>query len=205
MDYLKHIGSTATIRSATWGPLLVESQTFTDASDGDLVIIVGDPKKHEAPLVRIHSVCVFAEVFDSAMCDCMDQLFAAMSQISKEGCGVLFYLRMDGRGVGLASKVAATALEVGGMDTFDSRVHLGVPPDARSYEKIGEYLAKRGFHKVRMMTNNPAKVAGVKGQGIDVEIVPLEIKSSDPDIIKLYKAKAEKFGHLLKGDVLETG
>src|SRR4030066_541725 len=96
-------------------------------------------------LVRIHSECVFAEAFDSALCDCGDQLHMALSMIKNEGHGLLFYLRLDGRGIGLSAKVMATSLEVNGGDTYESRVQLNLSPEARSFDIIGKYLNERGF------------------------------------------------------------
>lgn len=196
MNYLeKFLGSRATITSRTWGELTVEAASFTPASDGDLVVIIGDPFRQEIPLVRIHSECVFAEVFDSDLCDCADQLKLAMNQLIHNKHGLLFYLRFDGRGAGLAAKVKATALEIQGVDTYESRVHIGVPPEGRDFKKIGEYLKQHGFSKIRLLTNNPIKGENLNQVGLIVDYEPLIVENPSEKVRKLYKTKAEKFNH----------
>lgn len=195
MNYKHFIGAKATFSSHTWGELTVESQSFTAAIDGDLIVSIGQPETVDAPLVRIHSECVFAEAFDSALCDCSDQLHMALSIIKKEGHGLLFYLRLDGRGVGLSAKVRATALEVQGMDTYESRIHLNLSPEARSFEIIGKYLSEHGFKRVRLLTNNPLKVEGLRHSGIVVDTLPLVVPSDNPHVHRLYETKARRFGH----------
>lgn len=196
-EYKRFIGSKAEFPSRTWGSLKVESAEFTDAIDGDLIVSIGDSASQEIPLVRIHSECVFAEVFDSALCDCSDQLHMALATIRQEGHGTMFYLRMDGRGAGLAAKVCATALEMAGEDTYDSRVKIGVPTDGRSFESIGKYLLGIGVTKIRLLTNNPAKVADLEKVGIEVVPTPLKVDNPDKRIEHLYATKAAKFGHAL--------
>lgn len=194
-NFKEHIGSKTRLPSRTWGELTVESQSFTEAIDGDLVVSIGEPINQAAPLVRIHSECVFAEAFDSALCDCADQLHIALSAIKSEGHGLLFYLRLDGRGVGLSAKVKATSLEMDGIDTFQSRTLLNLPPECRSFDAIGKYLAERGFKRVRLLTNNPLKTEGLAQAGIVVEAVPLIVPSDNPYIKRLYETKARCFGH----------
>src|SRR5258708_187373 len=116
VDYKRFLGSTAQFDSRRWGRITTESVTFTDAIDGDLAVYFGQPFTTPDPLVRIHSECVFAEVLDSDLCDCADELRMALELLSREGNGILLYLRLDGRGAGLAAKVKATALEVEGLD-----------------------------------------------------------------------------------------
>ncbi|WP_083928545.1 GTP cyclohydrolase II RibA [Marinobacterium rhizophilum] len=195
--YKNFLGERATIPSRVWGEITVESVELTDAVDGDLVLLKGDPFSAEAPLVRIHSECVFAEAFDSALCDCADQMHMALSEICKEGCGILFYLRIDGRGAGLSAKVKATALEVEGMDTHDSRISIGVSPDNRSFQKVAEYLVRNSVRKVRLLTNNPDKANGLKEFGIEVETASLRVPNPSDEVASLYRTKAEKFGHLI--------
>lgn len=198
MDYLKgFLGSKAIISSRTWGPLTVEAVSFSPAIDGDLLVQVGEPWEHPNPLVRIHSECIFGEAFDSALCDCADQLKLAMARITLEGCGMLFYLRLDGRGAGLAAKVKATAYEVDGMDTHESRIHVGVPPESRNFESIGNFLVARGISQVRLLTNNPDKVKGLEQAGIRVSRESLLVKEPSDEVRKLYETKAEKFGHTI--------
>jgi len=198
-DFLRHVGARAELASKTWGRLTFESASFTEAIDGDLVIHVGDPLPPNVPLVRIHSVCVFSEVFGSDFCDCGEQLNMAMERMMAEKAGLLFYLRMEGRGVGLCAKVAATVLEVKGTDTYQSRLAIGVDPDSRSYRGIGRYLARAGYDRVRLLTNNPAKVAEVAAEGVIVLQEGLSVDNPNQAIQDLYQTKVNKFGHSIPG------
>lgn len=193
--YKKFIGERATFESRVWGEITVESAEFTDAIDGDLVLIKGDPFNAPSPLIRIHSECVFAEAFDSALCDCADQMHMALAQICAEKCGILFYLRIDGRGAGLSAKVKATSLEVAGADTHESRLAIGVPPESRDFQEIGKYLKEHGINKVRLLTNNPDKANALLSEGIEVEAFKIQVPSPSEKVASLYKTKAEKFGH----------
>ena len=198
MDFLENfLGSQATINSRTWGKLTIESVSFTPATDGDLVVIIGQPFEQEKPLIRIHSECVFAEVFDSDLCDCADQFKLAMKRLTDNEHGLLFYLRFDGRGAGLAAKVKATALEVAGMDTYDSRVHIGVAPEGRDFGNIGEYLKNHGVNKARLLTNNPIKGKALEQVGLTLEYEPLIVDNPNENVRKLYSTKAEKFNHTI--------
>jgi GTP cyclohydrolase II len=202
MDYLKRfIGSKATFPSRAWGLLTVESASFTPATDGDLIVIVGNPFGQPQPLVRIHSECVFSEVFQSELCDCAEQLHLAMGRLTQEGHGLLFYLRFDGRGEGLAAKVQATALEVSGIDTYESRLRIGVHPDSRRYSAIGAYLVERGVHSVRLLTNNPRKAQDVEDAGLAVATEPLYVSDPNAHVRKLYRSKSKRFMHSLPDDV----
>jgi GTP cyclohydrolase II len=198
-DYLRYVGARAQLTSNAWGSLTFESASFTEAIDGDLVVRVGDPAPPNVPLVRIHSVCVFSEVFGSDFCDCREQLDLAMERMVAENSGLLFYLRMDGRGVGLCAKVAATAFEVDGMDTYHSRLAICVAPDARSYRGIGRYLARAGFRSVRLLTNNPTKVADLTAESVTVLPEGLSVGNPNSAIRDLYRTKVDKFGHHIPG------
>ncbi|MCC6925710.1 MAG: hypothetical protein IT549_07775 [Novosphingobium sp.] len=189
------VGEQATFRSRKWGKLTVISETFTDAIDGDLVVMVGNPTQSQSPLVRIHSECVFAEAFDSELCDCKDQLELALGRMQSAGAGILFYLRLDGRGIGLAAKVKATALEVEGIDTFESRRLIGEPPECRNFRSVGDYLKGKGFERIHLMTNNPEKIADVEAAGISVTPEPLYSNNASIHITRLYDTKRRKFGH----------
>jgi 3,4-dihydroxy 2-butanone 4-phosphate synthase/GTP cyclohydrolase II len=118
-----------------------------------------------------------------------------MTRLTSEGHGILFYLRFDGRGAGLAAKVKATALEVSGVDTYDSRVSIGVSPEARHFTAIGQYLIANGVTRVRLLTNNPLKVEELMGAGISVEGQPLLVEDPNEKVRQLYKTKATKFQH----------
>lgn len=203
MNFLSFLGSRATFRSKTWGEITVESQSFTAAVDGDLVIFIGKPIPNHSPLIRIHSECVFAEALDSSLCECGDQLHIALSRLKADGYGILFYLRLDGRGIGLSAKVAATALEVAGDDTYDSRIKLHLPPEARTFDGVGRYLSDRGFNSVRLLTNNPLKAEGLRRFGISVEMLPLIAPAMSREIKGLYATKALKFSHLIPGSIYQ--
>ena len=196
MDYLRFVGEQASFISRKWGKLTVESASFTPAADGDLVVYIGDFSDQERVNVRIHSECVFAEAFDSNFCDCADQLDIAM-QYLVENHGILFYLRFDGRGAGLSAKVKATALEVAGMDTYESRVKIGVEPEGRDFTNIGNFLIKKGIKKITLLTNSPNKINDLKKAGVDVVAKPLYIDHPNPNVQRLYETKIEKFGHLI--------
>lgn len=194
MNYLRFVGESATFNSKIWGNITAESASFTPASDGDLVVYIGDIKNQERVYVRIHSECVFAEAFNSDFCDCAEQFNMAMGKLVQTG-GILFYLRFDGRGAGLSAKVKATALEVQGTDTYQSRIEIGVPPEGRDFTKIGEYLINKGIKKITLLTNNPNKVNDLQKTGIDIETEPLFTLYPNQNIKKLYETKAKKFGH----------
>jgi GTP cyclohydrolase II len=204
IDYRKFVGSSAEFNSRRWGRVTAESVIFTDAIDGDLAIYFGSPFATPDPLVRIHSECVFAEAFDSDLCDCADQLRMALDRLQHEGHGILLYLRLDGRGAGLAAKVKATALEVAGADTYDSRVSIGVPPEGRDFSNIGEFLRTKGLRSVRLLTNNPVKIDGLANAGLNVTAVPLIAPRTGPNVRKLMKTKAQRFSHRIPETETET-
>jgi GTP cyclohydrolase II len=196
MNYLDgFVGSRASINSRTWGPLSIESVSFSQAIDGDLVINVGQPLQQPLPLVRIHSTCIFSEVLDSDFCDCAEQFHLAMDAIVREGHGILFYLRFEARGAGLAAKVKATALEISGLDTYDSRISVGVSPESRDFSPIGAYLLGRGIKKIRLLTNNPLKVDHLERTGLSIEREPLLSKEPNDHVKALYRTKARRFHH----------
>ncbi len=195
-NYKKFIGSRTKINSRIWGDLTVESASFTPASDGDMIVYFGDIQNIECPVVRIHSECVFAEVLDSNFCDCADQLYHAMDYLKKNN-GILFYLRFDGRGAGLSAKIKATELEMKGMDTYDSRVSIGVEPEGREFSAIADYLLSHNINKIRLLTNNPNKFHDLTKKGIHVEAIPIYTKEPNNNVKKLYETKKNKFGHML--------
>lgn len=198
MDYLTPwLGARTSLPSRRWGSLVVEVASFSPARDGDLVVTLGDPWSEPNPLVRIHSECVFAEVFDSRLCDCGDQLELAMDRIASSGSGLLVYLRFDGRGAGLAAKVCATALEVTGVDTYKSREMIGVAPEGRDYSSIGLYLLERGLQSIRLLTNNPDKVGDLRDAGLHVQRESLLVEDPAEAVASLYETKAQRFGHAI--------
>lgn len=163
-----------------------------------LAIVKGDVKGKENVLVRVHSECLTGDVLGSLRCDCGDQLETALKRIEAEGEGVVLYMRQEGRGIGLANKLRAYALQDEGVDTVDANVRLGFAPDLRDYGIGAQILADLGLSSIRLLTNNPAKRAGLEGYGLNiVQRVPLEVKAN-PFNKKYLSVKKVKMGHLLE-------
>ena len=157
----------------------------------------GDVAGKGPVLVRVHSECLTGEVLGSLRCDCGPQLDRAMEIIGAEERGVVLYMRQEGRGIGLCNKLRAYALQERGLDTVEANLHLGYPPDLRDYGIGAQILADLGVKKLRLLTNNPKKVAGLSGYGLEiVEQVPIEVEPN-PYNVRYLKAKKEKLGHRL--------
>jgi 3,4-dihydroxy 2-butanone 4-phosphate synthase/GTP cyclohydrolase II len=162
-----------------------------------IALIKGTIRSDREILVRIHSECLTGDVFGSMRCDCGEQLHQALRTISKEGEGVLIYVRQEGRGIGLANKLRAYALQDKGFDTVEANSKLGFEPDLRDYSICAQILTNLGIKKVRLMTNNPGKLIGLRRYGVQVvERIPIEMEPQDTNI-RYLKTKKAKLGHLL--------
>ena len=156
----------------------------------------------EPVLVRAHSECLTGDIFGSARCDCGEQLAHSLRLLQEQGRGILLYLRQEGRGIGLANKISAYALQERGLDTVEANIALGLPEDGRDYRVAAEMLFDLGVRRVRLLTNNPAKIEGLERRGLEVvERVPLEI-SPNPSNVGYLRTKREKMGHLFPTAVL---
>ena len=161
-----------------------------------LALIKGDVGDGKPVLVRVHSECFTGDVLGSERCDCGPQLHTAMEMIEKEGRGAVLYMRQEGRGIGLANKLHAYKKQEQGMDTVEANVALGFAPDLRDYGEGAQMLVDLGIHQLRLMTNNPCKIAGLEGYGLEIaERVPIVIPANCHD--KRYlDTKREKMGHI---------
>ena len=161
-----------------------------------LALIKGDVGDGKPVLVRVHSECFTGDVLGSERCDCGPQLHTAMEMIEKDGRGAVLYMRQEGRGIGLANKLHAYKKQEQGMDTVEANVALGFAPDLRDYGEGAQMLVDLGIHKLRLLTNNPCKIAGLEGYGLEiVERVPIVIPANVHD--KRYlDTKREKMGHI---------
>ncbi|MCX7835143.1 MAG: bifunctional 3,4-dihydroxy-2-butanone-4-phosphate synthase/GTP cyclohydrolase II [bacterium] len=172
---------------------------FVSKLDGKdhVALVKGNVNTENPVLVRVHSECLTGDVFGSARCDCGPQLEEALRMIEKEGCGVLLYMRQEGRGIGLAAKLKAYKLQEQGHSTVEANKLLGFADDLREYGIGAQILVDLGIRKLRLMTNNPRKIVGLKGYGLEiVERVPIEIRPNQ--LNKRYlEAKRDELGHLI--------
>ena len=161
-----------------------------------IALVKGEIQADEPTLVRVHSQCLTGDVFGSYRCDCGEQLKKSMEMIDQEGKGVLLYLYQEGRGIGIVNKMKAYALQDEGKDTVQANEELGFKPDLRDYGIGAQILRKLGLGKIRIMTNNPRKIVGLEGYGMQmVERVSIEVQAKK-DNIKYLRTKQEKMGHM---------
>ncbi len=163
-----------------------------------LAIVKGEIDPEKEILVRVHSQCLTGDVFGSYRCDCGNQLEKAMEIIQDEGLGIILYLQQEGRGIGLANKLKAYALQDKGLDTVEANEELGFEADLRDYGVGAQMLAALGVKKMKMMTNNPKKIRGIEGYGLEVtDRVPIECEPK-PENLKYLMTKCQKLGHMMK-------
>src|SRR5690348_7485507 len=175
---------------------------FTQLNTGEVHMALkkGDWKQDEPVLVRVHSSCMTGDILGSLRCDCGDQLHNAMKMIEAEGKGLVLYMNQEGRGIGLLNKLKAYKLQEQGMDTVEANIQLGFDSDERDYGVGAQILRDLGVSKMKLMTNNPKKRAGLIGYGLEiVEVIPIEIKSNEHNKGYLL-TKRNKLGHILKLD-----
>ena len=173
---------------------------FVDKITGEhhIALVMGNPSECNDLLVRVHSECLTGDAFGSAKCDCGEQLDFALKAIAEKGCGMLIYLRQEGRGIGLINKLKAYELQEKGMDTVEANVALGYPEDARNYSVAAQILKSFSVKRVNLLTNNPQKIDGLKKYGIEVaQRVPIEVAAKSSDLFYL-QTKKIKMGHILE-------
>ncbi len=180
-----------------WGNFQITAFTQLDNGEQHLAITKGTWNKNESVLVRVHSSCETGDIFGSYRCDCGAQLHKAMEMIEAEGKGIIVYMHQEGRGIGLVNKLKAYHLQEEGMDTVEANLHLGFKPDLRDYGIGAQILRYLGIRKMKLMSNNPTKRAGLTGYGLEVtETIPIIIPSNVFNE-KYLKTKRDKMGHLL--------
>ncbi len=182
-----------------WGEFDMHGFEDAESNKEHVVLTMGDVGDGEPVLARVHSECLTGDALFSMRCDCGNQLQAALKAISEEGRGAIFYLRQEGRGIGLLNKIKAYKLQDEGADTVEANEQLGFGADMRDYSILGPMIEHLNIKSVRLMTNNPRKVAALEEQGvIVVERIPLHT-DSNPHNEKYLQTKAGKLGHMFEG------
>lgn len=179
------------------GTFTLHAYESTVDSTPYLAIVKGDVCTEDAVLVRMHSSCLTGDILGSLRCDCGDQLALALERIESEGRGVVVYIAQEGRGIGILNKLRAYELQDGGLDTVEANLALGLKVDLRDYGQGAALLADLGLQKIRLMTNNPKKISGLQGFGLEiVDQVPI-VAEPTPENKRYLETKKEKLGHLL--------
>ncbi|MBI5644113.1 MAG: bifunctional 3,4-dihydroxy-2-butanone-4-phosphate synthase/GTP cyclohydrolase II [Deltaproteobacteria bacterium] len=204
-DLLVHRAAEALVPTRHAGDFRAVAYTNDIDFHEHLALVKGDISPDEPVLVRVHSECLTGDVFGSERCDCGEQLKGAMKMIDKAGKGILLYMHQEGRGIGLVNKLKAYSLQDTGLDTVEANEKLGFKADLRDYGLGAQILLDLGVRKMRIITNNPKKIVGLEGYGLEVvERVPIE-STPGPKNLKYLRVKKEKMGHLISnlGDFLE--
>lgn len=189
--------SAETVLPTEWGDFRIIAYGSELTEDVHVALVKGEVGDGSPVLVRVHSECLTGDAFGSRRCDCGPQLHQAMAMIAEAGRGVLVYMRQEGRGIGLVNKLRAYGLQDGGMDTVEANHHLGFSEDLRDYGLGAQILLDLGVRQIRLITNNPRKIKGLEGYGLEMaERVPIQVEPGS-DNARYLRTKKDKMGHLL--------